>query len=278
MSAAFAALTVPIDASAQGRHGVDVALRIARTGTRVHFCSVVETLAACVGAPGALVDPLPLIDALEDAAKRICADAVAAAEQHGVAADGKVLFGAPAAEIVRFAHDTDSDGIVICTHARSGLARALAGSVAESVLAASDLPVIVVHAGDDVAAAGPVTVAVDGSPASGPALQTAIRIAQAREQTISVVHVVEPGAPWAEAAAMLNEAAETARAANIDFELVTLRGHAAQTIVESARRRGSPMIVMGTHGRSGVARALLGSVAAAVIEHANVPVTVVRRS
>lgn len=278
MTAAFAALTVPLDASPEAQHGVDHAVVIAYLGTKLHFCSVVEPATACYGGTtGAFVDPLPMIEALEESATHICAQAVAAANRRGVAADANVLFGAPVSAIERFAQETGSDGILMCTHARTGLARVIAGSLTESILASSHVPVIVTHANDDLLAAGPITVAVDGSSASTAALETAIAIAKAGACSISILHVVESDAAWAGAAEILNTAAERVRDANIDFELVTLRGHAAGTIVESARRHGSPMIVIGTRGRSALARTLLGSVAAAVVERAAVPVTVVRQ-
>lgn len=68
-----------------------------------------------------------------------------------------MLFGLAAPVIGRFASETDSDGILICTRARTGFKRAIRGSVAESVMASSDVPVIVAHAGDEIRAGGPVS-------------------------------------------------------------------------------------------------------------------------
>jgi nucleotide-binding universal stress UspA family protein len=278
MTTAFHALTVPIDASATAPHGIDQAMAIAGRLTKLHFCSVVEFGAvSAAGITGAMIDPEPMIRALEADAVRMCDAAVNEAREHGIAADGSVRVGAAASTITAFVHETNSDGILICTHARTGLRRVLSGSVTESVLCSSDVPVIVTHADDDLTADGPITVAVDGSSASDAALATAISLATAGLQALSILHVVESDAAWPEASGILSAAAERARDANLEFELVTLRGAAAKTIVDSARRRGSPMIVLGTHGRTAVARAVLGSVAAAVIETATLPVTVVRR-
>jgi nucleotide-binding universal stress UspA family protein len=276
MTTAFASLTVPIDGSDQSGYTVDHAVTMAGLGTKLHFCSVVDAVGACyVGSIGALVDPLPMIEVLQEQATRFCRDAVAAAGRHGVTADGSVLFGSAVTEIDRFAEQTQSDGILMCTHARTGFARVIAGSLTESVLASSHVPVIVTHAGDDLLASGPITVAVDGSPASDAALLTAIAIAAEGVRSVSILHVVETERAWPEAAVILSAAADAARDAAIDFELVTLRGRACATIVESALRRGSPMIVLGTRGRSAFARTVLGSVAAGVVEHAHVPVTIV---
>ena len=276
--AAFTALTVPLDASAEAQAGVDHAVTLANGGTTLHFCSVVDASAASyAGSMGAMVDPLPMIEALKENAVRVCGEAVKAAGRRRVTADGKVLYGTPVPAIRDFALETHSDAILMCTRARTGLARAIGGSVTESVLASSNVPVIITHAGDDIHAVGVITVAIDGSPASGAALDTAIALANSGDRSLSILHVVESEEAWPEAAGMLSDAADRARNANIDFELVTLRGRAADSILDSARRRDSPMIVMGTRGRSGLKRAVLGSVAAEVVERAKIPVTVVRR-
>ncbi|MGA2393480.1 MAG: universal stress protein [Candidatus Lustribacter sp.] len=279
MSTPFAALTVPLDASDQAAHAVDYAVALARGGkTALHFCSVVDPAAiASPGAMGAMVDPTPLLDALEANARQVTAAAVDEARAAGVSADAAVLFGGAATAIAQSARETGSDGIVICTHARTGFVRFISGSVTEAVLSLTTVPLIVVHHDDDAPRNGPITVAIDGSPSSDAALETAIALAVADGRSLALMHVVPSGEQWPDAAPILAAAADRVRATKLDFELVTLRGDAASTIVESAQRRGSPLVVMGTHGRSGVGRAILGSVAAAVIERARMPVVVVRK-
>jgi nucleotide-binding universal stress UspA family protein len=139
------------------------------------------------------------------------------------------------------------------------------------------VPLIVVHDDDNPPGNGPITVAIDGSPSADAALETAIALAVAGGRSLALMHVVQSGELWPDAAPILAAAADRVRTTNLDFELVTLRGDAATTIVESAQRRGSPLVVMGTHGRSGMARVALGSVAATVIERARMPVVVVRK-
>lgn len=274
----FAALTVPIDGSAQAGHAIDTVLRLARNASRLHFCSVVEpaalTAATVMGAP---VDPAPTIEALETVAHAMVNAALERALAAGVTADGSVLFGTAARAIADYAAENGSDAILICTHARTGLTRLLGGSVAESLFAASALPIVVLHADDDLRQAGPITVAVDGSAAAGAALETAIALAEPENRSLTILHAVESGEAWNEAAPVLSAAADRVRTTKLDFELVTLRGDAATTIVEGADRYGSSLVVIGTHGRRGIARAALGSVAAAVVERAHLPVVVVRR-
>lgn len=57
----------------------------------------------------------------------------------------EVVFGRPAAEIVRFAEEEDMDMIAMCTHGRSGISRWMVGSVADKVLRGTNLPIMLVR-------------------------------------------------------------------------------------------------------------------------------------
>lgn len=75
---------------------------------------------------------------------------------------------------------------------------------------------------------------------------------------------------------LLSNARQTAAAADIPVETVTETGRPAPTIVEYAETHDIDQIIMGSHGRQGVSRLLLGSVAESVVRRSPVPVTVVR--
>jgi nucleotide-binding universal stress UspA family protein len=62
----------------------------------------------------------------------------------------------------------------------------------------------------------------------------------------------------------------------VTFKHIMLSGSPAEAIVEAAKSEGVDLIVMGTHGRSGVARLLMGSVAEVVVRHAPCPVLTVK--
>lgn len=278
MSTAFLDFTVPIDASPTARRGLDFALDFARPGAMLHFCSVVDPTGVLVGGPlGTPVDPTPIVAALKADAQRTCDAAVAAARDHGINGDARVLFGTVSSSIRSFARERRSDALIVGTHARTGAARMVFGSIAESLIEDSPIPVIVTHVDDVAAHGGPITVAIDASPPAALALCAAVDLALATKRGLSLVTVVEHGRTgWATAEPVLNDAAETVRSAGLDFELVTLEGPPAETIVAAAQRHGSSMIVIGTHGRKNAARLFLGSVAAAVLERARIPVMVVR--
>jgi nucleotide-binding universal stress UspA family protein len=278
MSTAFGNVTVPVDASPTARRAIDFAIAFARPGTALHFCSVVDPTGVLVGGSlGTPVDPTPIVAALKADAQRTCDAAVAAAHGSGIAGDAEVIFGSVASSIRAYARANHSDVLIVGTHARTGAARFVFGSIAECLIAESAVPVIVTHVDDVAASAGPITVAVDATPPAAAALCAAVDLALATHRGLSIVHVVDGGRTgWATAEPILDDAAETVRSAGLDFELVTLEGPPAETIVATAQRRGSSMIVTGTRGHQNAARLFLGSVAAAVVERARVPVMVVR--
>jgi nucleotide-binding universal stress UspA family protein len=275
----FLTLTVPIDPSYDVDRAIDDAITLAGGVTTLHFCSVVDAAATTASATsGAIIDPTPMLEALEARAASVCAEAVAKAIEHGLAADGEVLFGgSTAAMIADVARRNGSEAVLIHTHGRSGVSLLIAGSVAEDLLALTPVPLVVIRHGDHLAGEGPYTVAIDGSGAANAALELAIDLAARRERALHIVYAARHGEDPSFATSILEPAAKRVRAARVPVEVQTLHGAAARAIADEARRDNSVLIIMGTHGRSGIARAALGSVAAAVINDARLPVMVVRQ-
>lgn len=137
-----------------------------------------------------------------------------------------------------------------------------------------------------------VLVAVDGSPLAERALTYALETFP--DATITTIYVIDPtdsvidveagGLPVAEdwydtararATDVHARATELATAHDIDLETVTDVGRPARTILEYADDHGIDQIVAGSHGRSGIDRAVLGSVAERVTRRARIPVTIV---
>jgi nucleotide-binding universal stress UspA family protein len=278
MKPPFLTLTVPIDPAYDVKRAIDDAITLAGGVTKLHFCSVVNAAAAVAsGTSGAIISPEVMIESLEARAASACEEGVAKAIARGLAADGEVLLGSTAAMIADAARRNGGEAILIHTHGRSGIPLLLAGSVADDLLALAPVPLVVIHNGDHLAGAGPYTVAIDGSGAANAALELAIGLGARRERALHVVYAATHGEDPARASSILEPAAKRVRAAGVPVETETLHGAAARTIAEGARRNDSVLIIMGTHGRSGIARAALGSVAAAVIEYARLPVMVVRQ-
>jgi nucleotide-binding universal stress UspA family protein len=144
-----------------------------------------------------------------------------------------------------------------------------------------------------------ILVAVDGSAASAKGLREAIRLAKAEGARLFILHVVDQypafaalggmmaAAPGADLVPALREggkrvlakAERLAKKRKIKAKAILremLSGPAAYPIVREARRVGADLIVLGTHGRRGVRRLVLGSDAEQVVRSAPVPVLLIR--
>ena len=140
-----------------------------------------------------------------------------------------------------------------------------------------------------------ILVPVDGSSASNQAMAKAIALAQAFKSTVTVVSVIDNyaftgvGVDFAYGQAEYLEAAtlESNRALNAakqEFEALGIKvtsslveGHAVyKGILDTAASTHADLIVMGSHGRKGFERLILGSVASQVLSHAHLPVLIVR--
>lgn len=276
MRAVFRHITVPVDGSTTSARGIAFALELAREGGRVSFCSVVDPVLACAPAmQGAALDPGPMLEMLDEDAALFCRAAEAEAAKHGIACDAQVLHGTCIDQIYGFAAGNASDAIVIGSHGRSGISRAVLGSVAEGIMRRSEMPVVTVHENDQMRT-GPLVVAMDSSPAAHAALDVGIAIAAARRMKSMIVYVCNATVDPAAVNAQLERAAQRAHDHGVVTQLVLRKGDAADELLAVAEEDDCCMLVMGTHGRSPLARLVLGSVAAAVVERAHIPVITVR--
>jgi nucleotide-binding universal stress UspA family protein len=140
-----------------------------------------------------------------------------------------------------------------------------------------------------------IMVAVDGSETSQRGLQEAIHLAKDQKARLAIVHVIDivvvfgagqfPGT-YVEATRELarntiEHARATAQAAGIEpeiqtREIVTTGYHVGDTIAELARDWKADLLVVGTHGRRGVSRLLIGSVAERIVRAAPCPLLLIR--
>ena len=268
-------IIVAVDDSEAAKRAVEAALGVARAGDTLAFVHALDTMSVCLPvAEGALIDPTPMLDALLEDANALCGRAVAQARARGITAHTHVIDGPPAESIRRFAADSHARLIVMGTHARTGMARVMNGSVAESVLRLSDVPVLIVHA-DDARRLGPVAVALDDSEPAHAAFDTALRIAVESAQRLEIIHV-KPTLERFESPPFLAAYADAARAAGVSFGTTLCSGNIADEIVSTVEALGCSAIVIGTHGRNSLQRLVQHSIANRVVETARVPVTVIR--
>jgi nucleotide-binding universal stress UspA family protein len=122
-----------------------------------------------------------------------------------------------------------------------------------------------------------VLFATDFSSASEPAGRVARELARQWDGTLHVVHVVPPVTDPADASKRL-ERLGTSLGEGLSLKTALLSGRVARHIIDYAREKSVGLIVLGTHGRTGVSRALLGSVAEAVVRLAPCPVLTVPSS
>jgi nucleotide-binding universal stress UspA family protein len=140
-----------------------------------------------------------------------------------------------------------------------------------------------------------ILVPVDGSPTTSQPIEKAIGMAKAFQSDVTVVYVIDPyaftgvGTDFAYGqteylAAATSEANEALRVARLQFEAagITVKttmveGHAVyQGILETAEANNVDLIVMGSHGRKGLEKLVLGSVASQVLSNALLPILIVR--
>jgi nucleotide-binding universal stress UspA family protein len=141
-----------------------------------------------------------------------------------------------------------------------------------------------------------ILLAVDGSPHSQAAVEEVARRPWPSESTIRVLSVIQPYTPPAtefvlagatledmrrqqtsEAEHLTGRVTEALKAINMPIETAVREGDPRSAIVDEAEEWGADLIVVGSHGRTGLKRWLLGSVAQAIVGHAPCSVEVVRR-
>ena len=202
---------------------------------------------------------------------------------------------APAERLLAYVEDEDIDLIVMGTHGRRGLSRALLGSVTETVVRQAPCPVFVVRSTDEPMpqqhAIRRVLVPIDFSDASHEAIQHATEIAQTYGAEINLLHVIEevvyPSAyglgdayfPTQNVIKKVEQTLADLARDEIGYEHIMISavvGYAPLSIIDYAEENEADLIVIATHGRSGFDRMLLGSVAERVIRRAPVPVFIVK--
>lgn len=222
----------------------------------------------------------------------------------GIEADTAVLQGRPAEMIVSYAHSQGVGVIAMSTHGRSGVGRWVIGSVADRVLHLAVLPVLLIRAAEAEKETPPAPVfqkillPADGSPESERAIPFARHLAERLDLEVVVARVIptvsfaftEPypfgGAEMAvglwtalekDAAEYLDRTVDALRAGGLRVQGALLRGDPAAELVNLAARTPGALVVMSTHGRAGVERLVLGSVADRLVRDSHSPVLLTRQ-
>ena len=199
--------------------------------------------------------------------------------------------GPPASRILEVAAQEAADLLVIGTHSRTGLQRTVLGSVADRLVRQATCPVLTVRPIPERAPRGEIRricYATDFSPTARAAWPWAVAIASAAGAEVDLVHVTfEPVADRHLPADAIGRMAQLLREqgqieverflerSTLPRERIHVRlspGVPADQIIHQAQEQATDLIVMGTHGWSGIVRWMLGSVAHHVIQTAPCPV------
>lgn len=293
---------VPLDGSPHSEGVIPYARQVARR------LALPLTLLHVVD-PGVIQAPAPqhraalaqLTQRAADLAEARLKPLAGALNDAGLQARPRVLYGNPAETILSCAKEEDGCLLAMATHGRSGLGRWLLGSVADRVLHCVEGPLLLIRPGTQPGAAEEaplqtMLIPLDGSEMAESILPQAEEVARSLGLRILIIQVVPSMSdlylgpemyPYptdilldaeAAAASYVREIAERISRRGLQVDSRAVVGHAAGSIIDLAHELPGALVAMCTHGRSGLSRALLGSVAGRVVRSARGPVLLIRRS
>ena len=197
--------------------------------------------------------------------------------------------GAAAEEILAFGRAKSPLLVAMATHGRRGLDRLRLGSVTEEVLRRSDVPLLIARPDTAGARGKAIVVALDGSPLAEAILPDVVLLAKATGRSLDLASVALPAVtaggigefpmyfPQQDPEPYLKEACRRVSAEGVEAKPVALSGRAASALLTYAAESGAGFLALTTHGRTGLRRVLMGSIAEEILRSAPCPV-LVRRS
>jgi nucleotide-binding universal stress UspA family protein len=302
-------ILVPLDGSALAEQAIDTARALAlRAGAALEFVAVLEPVLP----PSRVSGAPPLDPRLDNELRANRADYLARLEQaerqHGLRdATGVLREGRAADEIANEATASGADLIVMTTHGRGGFERLWLGSVADGVIRAAAVPVLLVRPASSAGSGGDVAlnrvvVALAGTEQDDAVVRATLAITDPVRANYTLVHVTPPSPIVAtvdpavvpaqaeiggavtevnsglvsDAEGYLERMARPFRERSATVETRALRsGGAGRSVVEVAEEVGADLIAVGTSARGGFKRVLMGSVSDKVVRTATCSVLVV---
>lgn len=219
-----------------------------------------------------------LREQLEEEAQAILAGVVAAAEGAGVGCATQLVYGdQPHQEIIDTALELAPDLIVLGRRGKRGLARFMVGHATAQVAGLAPCPVLMVPRAGELWQRR-ILLASDGSEACAPAEALAIDLARLCQLPLTLISVVSPShnaERKAIAQTALDRLLARVQAAGLEGEALLAEGRPEEVVVNTAGDRGADLIVVGSRGRTGLKRLLLGSVSERIMGLAQGPVLIV---
>ena len=284
-----------------GSHGAETARALVKhlpwpPDTRIDALRVTESVFDLIGPPGVdfegSLDDLLDVDAVRGALLAEADDLASPTRT----VEPLVVIGRAATVIVETAERLGSDLIVVGSRGRGPISTMVLGSVSAEVADHAPCPVLVAR----TPTCGRAIVALDGTPMTDRIVDVVAAFPFLRDTQIEVVSVAPSSAPgpgvvlsgaygapigWYEDGIeaahhsleqVASAGAQRLRAGGLSVSWTVLEGDPAAALIDRARDSGADLIVVGTHGRTGMTRLLLGSVARNVLLHAHASVLVLR--
>lgn len=277
--AMFRQILVPLDGSDLAERALPVAERLARaTDATIHVIRVSEPPPPALvwaGATGGMMSggylpgPVAAGDDLFAAENRAASAYLDAVRERmsasGVSVRATHVTGDIASALLDYERDAAIDLVVVCSHGRSGLARFALGSIAERLLHYGAVPVLLVRAFGAPVDLAHAVVPLDGSALAERALPVLGHLAHAVVRAFTLVRVVGAGEDGPEAERYLEGVAHDLQRQDVFqggdgvCQRRVEQGDPARAILDVAG--ADKLVVMATHGRAGLTRWAMGSVA-----------------
>ncbi len=254
--------------------------------TQVRVLNVVVPITVRV-APEMGASYAPELESMVEDARVLVNKAASDLRAAGFAVETEIREGDAREGIIDAAKHWNADLVVVGSHGQRGLPRLILGSVAEAIARHAPCSVEIVRTADPVSK---ILLPVDGSVFSEAAVQAVLQRGMSKNVEVCVLSAVDLAIPiptshaeafrkesLIEAEALVDRVAQKLSQAGFKTSKYIHEGDPRSTIVEYAAKWGANLIVTGSHGRKGLDRFLMGSVAEYVIRHASCSVEVVRK-
>ncbi len=277
-----------IDGSEESFNAYKNALRLAKNlGSEILVLTVVPIGPALSSALSLFVG---MKDTFRKGAEKILKEALDIAEEEEIKVKDILEEGEPFQRIVDTAYAEEVDLIVLGKTGKSGLAKGILGSTALRTIGASPVDCLVIPK-EVTLKIKKILLPVDGSEYSKKAAERALFLAKKFNASVDILFVVELPLELYETPAELvklietlrNEGEEIVRRMKLRFkeeglpcDTYVVQGNVAEEIIGLSEKIEADLIVMGSHGKTGLKRLLLGSVSEKVINFGKKPVLVVK--
>ena len=297
-------MLVPLDGSPLAEQTIPLALEIARAARSKLRLVLVHPLLP----PPFYEESAQLYVTVDLAMRKSARDylrglAARLREQSGLQISSVILEGPTEAALARYVHDIGADLVAMTTHGRGGVRGAWLGSVADRLVRRLDVPILVTRAreGAGTLSASPkireILVPLDGSGLAEAALAPAAAMAELFEAELVLAQIVAPLTAGSllpvnfaagydrdavalqrkQAQDYLEDLGQGLRKRGIRVRTIVVVGHnVGEALINLAHPERIDLVAIATHGRSGLQRLMLGSVADKLIRGAEPPVLVVR--